>query len=80
MLTKFIKLKSFKEKKFNKHLRKNLKKILSNKSELIKSLSKKYEDKYNFPKIRNLVGKNDLYQLTPFVNFFLIIIPKEIYE
>ena len=60
MLTKFIKLKSFKEKKFNKHLRKDLKKILSNKSELIKSLSKKYEDKYNFPKIRNLVGKNDI--------------------
>ena len=60
MLTKFIKLKSFKEKKFNKHLRKDLKKILSNKSELIKSLSKKYENKYNFPKIRNLVGKNDI--------------------
>jgi len=60
MLTKFIKLKSFKEKKFNKHLRKDLKKILSNKSELIKSLSKKYEDKYNFPKIRNLVGKNNI--------------------
>ena len=60
MLTKFIKLKSFKEKKFNKHLRKDLKKILSNKSELIKSLSKKYEDKYNFSKIRNLVGKNDI--------------------
>ena len=60
MLTKFIKLKSFKEKKFNKHLHKDLKKILSNKSELIKSLSKKYEDKYNFSKIRNLVGKNDI--------------------
>ena len=27
MLTKFIKLKSFKEKKFNKHLRKDLKKF-----------------------------------------------------
>ena len=60
MLSKFIKLKSFKEKKFNKHLHKDLKKILSNKSELIKSLSKKYEDKYNFSKIRNLVGKNDI--------------------
>ncbi len=60
MLTKSIKLKSFKKGNFQKKLNKDLENILFNRNEVIKSLSKKYKDKYNFNKIKKLVGKNDI--------------------
>jgi len=60
MLTKSIKLKSFKKQKLQKNLKINLKEIIENENEIIKSLSKKYVDKYKFSKIKSYVGKNDI--------------------
>ncbi len=60
MLTKSIKLKSFKNQKLRKNLKINLKEIIDNENEIIKSLSKKYVDKYKFSKIKSYVGKNDI--------------------
>mgnify|MGYP001291464373 CR=1 FL=1 len=60
MLTKLIKLKSFKKQKLQKNLKIDLKEIIENQNEIIKSLSNKYIDKYQFSKIKSLVGKNDI--------------------
>ncbi len=60
MLTKRIKLKSFKRKILEKNLIKNLKSIIKNKSEIIKSLSANYINNYKIRKIKNLVGKDDI--------------------
>ena len=46
MLTKSIKLKSFKKQKLQKNLKANLKEIIDNENQIIKSLSRKYIDKY----------------------------------
>ena len=60
MLTKLIKLKSFKKQKLNKKLQIDLNQIITDENELIKSLGKNYIDKYKFSKIKNLIGKNDI--------------------
>ena len=60
MLTKSIKLLSFKKKISEKKIKTKLKLILNNKTELFKSLSKKYVDKYEINKIKKIVGKNDV--------------------
>ena len=56
MLTEKIKIKSFKFNKKNKNIFKFITELLSNKSELISSLSKGYKNEYNFHK---LVGKHN---------------------
>ena len=60
MLTKDIKLKSFNKTNSKEIIKKKLKLIINDKSQLIKSLSKEYKDKYNFKKIKNFFGKNDV--------------------
>ena len=60
MLTKNIKLKSFNKINSKEIIKKKLKLIINDKSQLIKSLSKEYKDKYNFKKIKNFFGKNDV--------------------
>ena len=60
MLTKYIKLKSFNKTISKEIIKKKLKLIINDKSQLIKSLSKEYKDKYNFKKIKNFFGKNDV--------------------
>jgi glucose-6-phosphate isomerase len=60
MLSKNIKFKNFKDIKSNIKLRKNLLKIIKDRSQIIHSLEKKYKDKYNINKIKNLVKKNDI--------------------
>tara|TARA_Y100000992_G_scaffold255766_1_gene189047 strand:- start:330 stop:1478 length:1149 start_codon:yes stop_codon:yes gene_type:complete len=60
MLTKFIKLKSFKQKTSKKIVSKNLKLIIKNKTEMIKSLGKNYINNYKIRKIKSLVGKDDV--------------------
>jgi len=60
MLTKDIKLKSFNKINSKEIIKKKLKLIINDKSQLIKSLSKEYKDKYNFKKIKNFFGKNDV--------------------
>tara|TARA_Y100000022_G_scaffold199548_1_gene212285 strand:+ start:306 stop:1448 length:1143 start_codon:yes stop_codon:yes gene_type:complete len=60
MLTKLIKLKSFKKQKLQKNLKANLKEIIDNENQIIKSLSRKYIDKYKISRIKTLVGKNDI--------------------
>ncbi len=52
MLTKLINLKSFKIKKYKKDVQKKLKVLIEEKTELNKSLSKNYKDKYNINKIK----------------------------
>ena len=60
MLTKDIKLKSFNKTNSKDIIKKKLKLIINDKSQLIKSLSKEYKDKYNFKKIKNFFGKNNV--------------------
>ena len=60
MLTSSIYLKAFKSHKSKKKIKKELKLILSNKDDLIKSLSQKYKDKYKIYKIKKIVKKNDI--------------------
>lgn len=60
MLTKSIKLKSFKKKNLEKNLNIKLKLLLNNKTELLKSLSKDYVDKYKISRIKKIVGKNNI--------------------
>ena len=60
MLTKYIKLKSFNKTISKEIIKKKLKLIINDKSQLIKSLSKEYKDKYNSKKIKNFFGKNDV--------------------
>ena len=60
MLTKDIKLKSFNKINSKEIIKKKLKLIINDKSQLIKSLSKEYKDKYNFKKIKNFFGKNNV--------------------
>ncbi len=60
MLTKRIKLKSFKKKILEKNVAKNLKLIIKNKTEIIKSLSTNYVNNYKIRKIKSLVGKDDI--------------------
>ena len=60
MLTKDIKLKSFSKTNPKKIIKKKLKLIIKENSQLIKSLSKNYKDKYNFKKIKNFFGNNNV--------------------
>ena len=60
MLTKDIKLKSFSKTNPKKIIKKKLKLIIRENSQLIKSLSKNYKDKYNFKKIKNFFGNNNV--------------------
>ena len=52
MLSKFINLKSFKIKKIEKNIQKNLKLLIKEKNQLNQSLCKTYEDKYDLKKIK----------------------------
>ena len=52
MFSKSINLKSFKINKNKKKIQNKLKIILSEKNQLIKSLSKNYKDNYDFKKIK----------------------------
>ncbi len=60
MLTKDIKLKSFSKTNPKKIIKKKLELIIKENSQLIKSLSKNYKDKYNFKKIKNFFGNNNI--------------------
>ena len=60
MLTKEIKLKSFSKTNPKKIIKKKLKLIIKENSQLIKSLSKNYKDKYNFKKLKNFFGNNNV--------------------
>ena len=60
MLTKDIKLKSFSKTNTKKIIKKKLKLIIKENSQLIKSLSKNYKDKYNFKKIKKFFGNNNV--------------------
>ena len=60
MLTKDIKLKSFSKTNSKKIIKKKLELIIKENSQLIKSLSKNYKDKYNFKKIKNFFGNNNV--------------------
>ena len=60
MLTKDIKLKSFSKTNSKKNYKKKLELIIKENSQLIKSLSKNYKDKYNFKKIKNFFGNNNV--------------------
>ena len=60
MLTKDIKLKSFSKTNPKKIIKKKLKLIIKENSQLIKSLSKNYKDKYNFKKLKNFFGNNNV--------------------
>ena len=60
MLTKEIKLKSFSKTNPKKIIKKKLELIIKENSQLIKSLSKNYKDKYNFKKLKNFFGNNNV--------------------
>jgi len=60
MLSKSITLKNFKKQKIKKIVNKKLKEIISNRDELIKSLSKNYDDKYKINKIKQIIGKRNI--------------------
>ena len=60
MLTKDIKLKSFSKTNPKKIIKKKLELIIKENSQLIKSLSKNYEDKYDFKKIKKFFGNNNI--------------------
>lgn len=60
MLTKDIKLKSFSKTNPKKIIKKKLELIIKENSQLIKSLSKNYKDKYDFKKIKNFFGNNNV--------------------
>tara|TARA_B100001063_G_scaffold220212_1_gene224901 strand:- start:1055 stop:2221 length:1167 start_codon:yes stop_codon:yes gene_type:complete len=60
MLTKSIKIKNFAKSKVKVSLKLKIKKILSDDSELLKSLSRSYEDKYKIKSIKKIIGKNKI--------------------
>ncbi len=60
MLTKNILLKSFSRNKAEDKIKKKLKLILKEKSQLFKSMSKDYIDNYDSKKIKNICKKNDI--------------------
>ncbi len=60
MLTNSIKFKSFYKKKNYLKIKKNLKSLLSNKNEIIKSLGKDYNDKYNIKKLKKIVSNKEI--------------------
>ncbi|MBD1135956.1 glucose-6-phosphate isomerase, partial [Pelagibacterales bacterium SAG-MED47] len=60
MLTNSIKFKSFYKKKNYLKIKKNLKILLSNKNEIIKSLGKDYNDKYNIKKLKKIVTNKEI--------------------
>ena len=60
MLTKSIFLKSFTKKKSEKKIRKLLNLVINQDNQLIKSMSKRYIDQYNFKNIKKIVSKNDI--------------------
>lgn len=60
MLTKSIKIKNFAKSKIKNSLKLKIKKILNDDSELLKSLSQSYDDKYEIKKIRKIIGKNQI--------------------
>ena len=57
MLTKSIRLKNFQNFKNIKNIKNKLKIILSENTEVFKSLSKNYKDKYNITKIKKIIKK-----------------------
>ena len=54
MLTSSINFKIFKNKKFNKKIKKNLESLLKEKNSVINSLTKNYKNSYEIKKVRNL--------------------------
>ncbi len=60
MLTKSIKIKNFAKSKVKLSLKLKIKKILSDDSELLKSLSRSYDDKYKIKLIKKIIGKNKI--------------------
>ena len=60
MLSKSITLKSFKKQKIKKIVNEKFEEIISNRNELIESLSKNYVDKYKINKIKKIVGKRNI--------------------
>ena len=60
MLTKNINFKNFKIKKKNFFLKNELNKLLKNDSQLIRSLSTSYKNKYNIKKINKISSRLDL--------------------
>ena len=60
MLTKSIKIKNFAKSKIKNSLKLKIKKILNDDSELLKSLSQSYDDKYEIKKIKKIIGKNQI--------------------
>jgi len=63
MFSKYIKLKNFSSRKKNLSTNKNLKSLLNNKSDLIKSLGNNYKDNYNFKRIKKLTNKSELIRI-----------------
>ncbi len=60
MLTKNIFLKSFLKKRSEKKIKRLLNSLLRQDNQLIKSMSKKYIDQYNFKNIKKISAKNDI--------------------
>ena len=60
MLSKSITLKSFKKQKIKKIVNEKFEEIISNRNELIESLSKNYVDKYKINKIKKIVRKRNI--------------------
>ncbi len=60
MLTNNIVLKSFLRKKSEDKIKHQLQSILKEKNELFKSMSKNYNDNFNFKKIKNISKKNSI--------------------
>ena len=60
MLTKNISLKSFLRKGGEKKVKERFKSILVEKNELFNSMSKNYNDSFNFQRIKKLCSKKDI--------------------
>ena len=60
MLTKSIKLKSFKSSRFKAKIKKILNKLLNEDIELLKSMGNNYIDSFKLNKIKKISGKNDI--------------------
>ena len=60
MLTNNIVLKSFLRQKSEDKMKCKLQSILKEKNELFKSMSKNYNDNFNFKKVKNICKKNSI--------------------
>ena len=60
MLTGSIKFKNFNKKNYENKIKNYLKKLLSNKNEIIKSLSKEYPNKYNLNNLKKITKNNEI--------------------